>query len=96
MAVKKTVYQAADGSIHETEAEARHHDAYNAIASQASDYIQAYVKNRTVSKSRAERLLVDFAMKLIFPDTNKRESELTGEGQDPQGGSEKSDFGEND
>lgn len=81
-----TVFQAADGSIHETEEQARIHDGRNAIAALASDFVKEHINTRNISKKKAERLLVQFAMRVIYPDGENLETRSTDGDQDPEDG----------
>lgn len=68
MAQRVVMYQAADGSYHDTEEEARLHDMRNALIKQAHEFCETNINYRTVQKGKVEKLLVEFAMQLLNPE----------------------------
>lgn len=84
MAERVTMYQAADGSMHESEYEANQHDSRNAIRQRVDQFVEENVSYRTVSKSKLKTLMEDFAMNLIFPPLESEETRPEPEGHDPQ------------
>lgn len=84
MAERVTMYQAADGSMHESEYEANQHDSRNAIRHEVDKFVEENVGYRTVSKKRLKTLMEDFAMGLIFPQPEKDETPSEPQADDPQ------------
>lgn len=84
MAEKVTMYQAADGTMHESEFEANKHDSRNAIRTAVDKFVEENVGYRTVSKSKLKTLMEEFAMSLIFPPLENEETRPEPEGHGPQ------------
>lgn len=84
MAERVTMYQAADGSMHESEYEANRHDSRNAIRKEIDRFVEENVGYRTVSKAKLKTLMEEFAMNLIFPPPESDETRPEPEGHGPQ------------
>lgn len=84
MAERVTMYQAADGSMHDSEYEANRHDSRNAIRTEVDRFVEEKVGYRTVSKSKLKALMEEFAMSLIFPAPESDETRPEPEAHGPQ------------
>lgn len=66
MAEQVVLYQAADGTLFESEVEAHRHDVHNGIARYVDRYLDENVTHRTMSRKKFREAAIEIAMTIVM------------------------------